>query len=701
MRSATSDVPACALLAVPGRPRSPAAAALVVAATLAGPAMAAGQERASPTSRPEWSFAFHLGAGGVSGDFAEVLETPLTGEYVLRRGHGPWRLGAGLSFGSFAMRAPWEDELEWGYQRVFLSGARTFGSGRRLQPYLEGRVGAVRMHPRSERFAMDPLPPDFEIGDSPTEPSNGLFLGVVPGVEWRLSPSFGVDASALASYHTVGEMDLSPVGGGIASSGVDWQLRLGLFWTTDDGSTGAAAPRDVWGARRSWGWAVGEALAINFAASAINEYVRNANFNQISPRSWWSNVQDGFTYDDNDFVTNQFIHPFNGSQYHNAGRSNGLGFWPSYGVALTGALHWELAGETHPMSFNDLVSTGVGGAAMGETQYRFSSMILDAEARGGRRVLREASAFLVDPIRGFNRVVSGRAWEVRPNPPDRVDTNPIGQLNDLSIGWRRVGNGSSLERDVRDLGFVEFYHLHGNVFDAERRGPFDFFTFEGLLNFGGDRTIGRLNIQGNLTTTTLGEARPAKHAFALVQHYQYNNNVAFEYGGQSLGAAVLSRWGEIGPVGLESRFDLMATILGAVRSEAASLADVADPERLREYDYGPGGGSNASVALTWKGFPVVDVEYRLHYVHTVNGSIYHQDDALGLDSHHWLHGVDARLDVPLGRDFGVGARYSTFHRRSHYSVSFDELPPDARVSLLVDQDAPELRLYLSWLPSRR
>ena len=363
--------------------------ALLACALLAGllcPQTASAQERLDGEA-PRWSFAFNLGAGGVSGDFVSALELPLTGEYVLRRTTGDWRMGFGVSFGSFAMKAPYDDELEWGYQRTFVSAARSFGGSARLRPYLEGRLGVVRMHPRSELFTVSPLPPDFEIGDSPTKPGNGLFAGVAPGLEWRLGHSIAVDLSVLGSYHTVGEMDLSPVGQPSASSGIDWQARFGLVWETDNRAPGEDGVRDVWGARRSWGWALGEALGINFAASAINEYVRNANFNQISPRSWWSNVGDGFTYDDNDFVTNQFIHPFNGSQYYNAGRSNGLGFWPSYGTALIGAFHWELAGETHPMSFNDLVSTGIGGAAMGETQYRFSSMILDTEASGGRRFL--------------------------------------------------------------------------------------------------------------------------------------------------------------------------------------------------------------------------------------------------------------------------------------------------------------------------
>src|SRR6185436_13931117 len=160
------------------------------------------------------------------------------------------------------------------------------------------------------------------------------------------------------------------------------------------------------------GWATIEMLGINYGASMFNEYVRNANFNQISPRSFWANLDHGFTYDDNKFKTNQLVHPYNGSTYFNAARANGIGFWGSSAMSIAGAFVWECCGETHPMSFNDLVSTGIGGIARGEVLYRLSSLILDNTSRGKGRVGREAAAFLADPVRGLNRIVSGDASEV-------------------------------------------------------------------------------------------------------------------------------------------------------------------------------------------------------------------------------------------------------------------------------------------------
>jgi hypothetical protein len=115
----------------------------------------------------------------------------------------------------------------------------------------------------------------------------------VPGLEFPINDSLAVDLSGHFNYFSVSEYDLSPVGPPSASSGSTWEARLGVRWHPDDGHPGGvpgpghpSRPRDAWGVSKNLGWAVAEDLAINWVASGFNEYVRNANFNQISPRSW-------------------------------------------------------------------------------------------------------------------------------------------------------------------------------------------------------------------------------------------------------------------------------------------------------------------------------------------------------------------------------------------------------------------------------
>ena len=41
----------------------------------------------------------------------------------------------------------------------------------------------------------------------------------------------------------------------------------------------------------------------------------------ISPKSWWANMQQGMVWDLDDFAVNQIGHPYQGSNYFNAGRA--------------------------------------------------------------------------------------------------------------------------------------------------------------------------------------------------------------------------------------------------------------------------------------------------------------------------------------------------------------------------------------------
>ena len=90
-------------------------------------------------------------------------------------------------------------------------------------------------------------------------------------------------------------------------------------------------------------------------------------------------------------------HPFNGAAYYNSSRANGLGFWPSAGFALGGAFEWECCGETQPMSFNDMFSTTIGGIALGESQYRLSSEILNNQSQRHGPVLAGVRGLLRRP----------------------------------------------------------------------------------------------------------------------------------------------------------------------------------------------------------------------------------------------------------------------------------------------------------------
>jgi hypothetical protein len=678
----------------------PAAPSAATTTTTTAQAPASEPGNASP-----WGFNFTLGAGELGGEWSDLLEKPVTGEFNFFRqtSSGKWRFGGGVAYGSYTMKnqpgyPQLEDEQEWGTLQTYLLGTRVFRADKRVRPYFQLRGGFERLHARSELFYTLPEDPDNK-GKSRTEPANGFFVGVVPGVEFKLTRAAALDASFSYKYFTVDEVDLGqfPVTPGPkfplgpVSSGSPWEARLGITWFPSGGQGSSGGVRDAWGVQRSYGWAIGEAAAINFVASITTEYIRKVNFAQISPRSWKDNIEHGFTWDDNEFKTNQWIHPFNGAAYFNSGRANGLGFWSSSAIAMAGAFQWECCGETHPISFNDQISTGIGGIALGEAQYRLSSEIFNNQASGMGRFWREFGGFLVDPVRGFNRLVSGRAMETAPNPSDPIDWRPTGSRTMVATGFRSIGEGSSITNNTQSYATILLAHTYGDVFDNSRRKPFDYIDFVGEINFGEKVGLGNVQIRGDLASWKLGDE--GNHVFQAVQHFEYLNNNAYEFGGQSFGAALSSRFTLSDRYALSTRVDGTGIVLGAVNSDYSKLADVAEQERFREYDYGPGAGAMAGVSLSRDGRTLLAAGYRFTWLDVRNGSIYNRG-ALGLSADHYIQQAGLRLVVPVKGRLGIGADAYVFLRQSDYVLREEVTGAMRRQD--ISQRNPQLRVYLSF-----
>jgi hypothetical protein len=124
---------------------------------------------------------------------------------------------------------------------------------------------------------------------------------------------------------------------------------------------------------------------------------------------------------------------------------------------------------------------------------------------------------------------------------------------------------------------------------------------------------------------------------------------------------------------------------------------VANRERFREYDYGPGVGTGIEATLTRKGLPLLAFYYRFHYIDVSNGSIFNKDETLelpggetivleGSDAKHYLQAPGLRLFVPILGKLGLGADAFYVLRKSRY---------DAPFLRDTDQRNPEVRVYLA------
>jgi hypothetical protein len=236
---------------------------------------------------------------------------------------------------------------------------------------------------------------------------------------------------------------------------------------------------------------------------------------------------------------------------------------------------------------------------------------------------------------------------------------------------------------------------YGSPWDNEKRRPYDRFDMVAGMNFGDKTRMGRLLVRGDLFSFPLGDGQ--RHTFAIQQDFDYIDNEAYEYGGQSLGVALQSRFRLSSDYVLWSRLQGYAILLGAVNSDYAFLADVADQERYREYDYGPGVGGSWELYLRRKGRSFLSARYRYSYINVTNGSIYNDSaNNLGLNADHGIQQAGATLDVPVTGRIALGVDASVFFRRSDYDLTGSGDTGVATGRRVITQRNPEVRAFVAW-----
>ena len=141
-------------------------------------------------------------------------------------------------------------------------------------------------------------------------------------------------------------------------------------------------------------------MAFNSAARTLLE----EEYSEINLSTMKENLHKNWCWDEDGFFMNQFGHPYQGSLYFNAGRSNGLNFWQSFLVTAIGSLTWEEFGETTTPAVNDFITTPICGAIVGESLHR---LYIDAVE------LFYPLGWLVSPMDSINTLCKGKSTRVQ------------------------------------------------------------------------------------------------------------------------------------------------------------------------------------------------------------------------------------------------------------------------------------------------
>ena len=275
--------------------------------------------------------------------------------------------------------------------------------------------------------------------------------------------------------------------------------------------------------------AAGQVALLEVLPWSFSRYVSEAEFAFISIDSVRENLETGFTYDRDNFGTDQFSHPYHGSLFFGAARSNGYSFWESGAFALAGSFVWEVGMETEPPAFNDLVNTTLGGMDRGEIAHRLGTLLRDETARGGSRFWRELGAAAIDPMGAFNRLLRGELG--RPARTRRTVSRAGSSPTSTASGEARRAPSSARTARTREGSSSVFATATRST--CERPAPYEWFDLVLDVATPSSSAISNVQSRGVLTARPLGTEAGPRQRLALVLRYVYYDNGPVSFGGQS------------------------------------------------------------------------------------------------------------------------------------------------------------------------
>ena len=373
---------------------------------------------------------------------------------------------------------------------------------------------------------------------------------------------------------------------------------------------------------------------------------------QDHPKTWATNLENPWQWDNNKFLNNQFSHPYHGNLYYNSGRSNGYNFWESSLWAFGGSLMWEEFGEAWAPSPNDWFNTSLGGITLGEMLHRLSTLTLDNTATGSERMFREIGALLLNPASGFKRLVRGQMNDITANPPDWRPSTLWGAID---VGYQSL-SGSDTQKDTagssRNQAVFALRVDYGDAIQDIAKAPFSSFHLEADLNSNAapKRRLSNLRAVGSLAAKPLSKSDGAFHQLAAYMTYEYISLPGLEFGGQGFLGGVVSQFGK------RKGFRLETELLADFMPITALQSDYFVTEEGRDYDYGVGFGGIGAVRAYWGRRASLIARGRYLWMPVLSG----------FNGDHKQGSATFQGRLYLARGFGATATLTLYNRSSTY-----------------------------------
>jgi len=396
--------------------------------------------------------------------------------------------------------------------------------------------------------------------------------------------------------------------------------------------------------KRYFGRAFLQANASNLAIWSWDYFAIHAPWAQISLESWKTNLQQGFDWDNSIFFTNQILHPYQGSTYFNAARLNGYSFWESTPFSFYGSLMWEYFMERNQPSTNDLITTTIGGIAMGEAGYRISLALIDTTETGYKRALREIGSLVANPVLFFNRIIYGDDDVLRRNaiPHTKLDLA-------FYFGMNVAHDDFALFEAIPNP-FFGFFFNYGDPYNShEFFKPYEYFSMQcgvdviNITNAGMEVFAHAILLGKKLYVGEWG-----KGVLGCYQHFDYLENDMYKFASNGAGIGSQLYFPFLNTMGLELQLHLYGIALGGVDS------DYTKEKMGKDYTLGPGIALKSELKYSLNSLFSCSVFYNHYWLYTLRGS----DTENKVDILSTFFEFAMKSDLHLGVEYHLYARWS-------------------------------------------
>ena len=368
--------------------------------------------------------------------------------------------------------------------------------------------------------------------------------------------------------------------------------------------------------------------------------------------TWYNISHNNWFWEDGDrFLVNQFGHSYQGSTYFASARINGFGFYESMLFAPLGSLMWEIVLEIEP-GVNDLITTTIGGIALGEMLHR---IFLEVDSPS---VWGTIGSFLVSPISGFNKVYNrspretggGNIYEASVKTGVEKAFAFFRGHQEQADSWKYPG------------GHVNVNVVYGNPFVQNSKTPYEHFELYAGFTTNTASYQAAVISDGYLFSYNLAQTEKAFTSTGLTMHFDFFNatndlidNLGYgniQFSSNAIGWAVKHQYRFSPNSYIEAKAHAAVVLWG----NSMYNDDNEDPHNISldlQNNFGTYGmGENIKLLVTFFHNKAGKLDFAVHGYHIAALPV------TGKHSTGNVFFVSGSLDYcfPLGRKLGIGAK---------------------------------------------